>query len=76
MKKILFFNLIDFSENYRYVPIGNNGKMCTHFSNRIFNVTVSLQHKHEYNNAEVEQTSQIQAENKSHVSNLSKQTTL
>ena len=48
-------------------PLGTMGRYVDIFKDNIFHVTVTLQCKNECNNSEVEETSQIQSENISHV---------
>ena len=48
-------------------PLGTMGRYVDIFKHKIFHVTVILQCKHECNNSEVGETSQIQSENTRHV---------
>ena len=48
-------------------PLGTMGRYVDIFKHKSFHVTVTLQCKNERNNSEMEETSQIQSENISHV---------
>ena len=48
-------------------PLGTMGRYIDTFKHKIFHVTVIVQRKHECNNSEVEETSQIQSDDISHV---------